>query len=556
MKSDQAEAHPAGAVPPQPPGFRYETGIFLAGLACLLAGVLALPVFPSGDGAVHLYLAHILYLLASHQGGIYGRVYSIRHLVQPYSLHYLWLVGVGSFVSTAVAEKLFVAAILVCNAFGFRALAGRLGSSAPSVSLWILPLLLSWALGSGFFNFCFAAGLMFFAYTLYLRLCPAVRLAPLSLYVLVLLLLVLSHPVPLMMLILLLVGDTVLLLWGRKTLGSRTSFAPQVICLGLALLALVFPLLIADKSSVADSLLRDLRPHLAQLAAIASGDRLSLFFSASPAGILFTIVLVAVAPAGIAISADSGAFGRIRNETASPADRLCLVAVCLLLSTIIFPESMNGSALFADRMVPLLWPMLFAGAAAVPFSPGLRRWSALLATAATVASFTFLLIYLRPIARQQQALAQASVPRDARGLFIAAPPVRRPTQAHLADTLLAWGGARTFAANNDILLNTPWMQLTILPVRETGGGGLLRDTLPGSLSEDPVALGQWLRQRSPASALVMQHADFLLFSAPAASSSAVRSFLPQDSRDWQCNSTGFYAVCTRKTSLPGLDSTQ
>ena len=526
---------------------RANNWLFAAGLLALAACVLALPVFPSGDGPVHIYFSRILFLLASHQGGVYTGVYAIRHLIQPYSLHYFWLIGCGQIVSTAWAEKSFVAAILLVNACGFRFLARQLGS--PAVSLWILPLLLSWALGSGFLNFCFAAGMLFFAYGLYLRVSARLRAGAVAGYSAALFLLVLSHPVPLLVLLLLVAADTLLLAVNRLRTGqSRTlrGLAPQWICLLLACIAFVFPMMIADKASVADSLLRGLRPHAAQLRAIASGDRLSLFFSGSVAGLLFTAVLVALAPAGVFLLARDGAIGRLRAGRSSPADRLCAAALLLLLATIVFPQSMNGSALFADRMVPVLWPFLFVAAAGVPLSRRAWQWSTGAALLTTAASVLFAWMYLLPAARQQQALTLAPVPRGERGLFITAPKVRRPFRAHLADELLGWGGARAFAAHNDVLLNSPWMQLTIVPVRENGAAGLLRDRLPGSLSESPVALGQLLQLRSADAAQALAGADFLLYSDPAATAQAVLAYLPRNSQQWQCTVYGFYAVCLRK----------
>ena len=537
--------------------------LFAAGLLAFVIFVLTLPVFPSGDGPVHIYFSRILFLLASHQAGLYGSVYAIRHLIQPYALHYFWLIGFERIVSIALAEKSFVAAILLVNALGFRFLARQLGAaasaSASTVSLWILPLLLSWSLGSGFLNFCFATGVLFFAYGLYLRVSARLDAGAVAGYAVTLFLLVLSHPVPLLLLLLLLGGDTVLLLWnarsrpfGRGVRGGRKlrGFLPQALCIALACTAFVFPMLIADKASVANSLLRDLRPHLAQVQAIGTGDRLSLFFEASAAGVLFTAMLVALAPVGIALVARSGAARRLRAGEANPADRLCLVALLVLAATIVFPESMNGSALFADRMVPLLWPFLFVSVAAVPLSSKAWRWSTALAMLTAAASLTFAALYLLPAARQQQALTRAPLPRNARGVFFAAPAVRRPFRAHLAGELLAWGGARAFAAHHDVLLNSPWMQLTIVPVRENGRAGLLRDRLPGSLSESPVALGRMLQTNSAQATQALAGADFLLYSDPAASSRAIAQALPSylrgRAREWQCTAGASYAVCLRK----------
>lgn len=555
----QAGRAPRGAVS------SLNTALFVVGLAAVLAIVAALPLFPSGDGPVHIYLSHILYLLAaapaSASAAPYEAVYSIRHLIQPYSLHYFWLIAAEHFVTTAVAEKSFVFAILLVNALGFRMLARQLASasnlqlalqhkaSAGPVSLWILPLLLSWALASGFLNFCFAAGAMFAAYALYLRVAAArqtgaAQAGLITGYTLTLLLLILSHPVPLLLLLGLLFGDTVLLLWQRQR-----GIWP--LGLALAAVAFVFPMLIADKAEVADSLLRDLRPHAAQLLAIVSGDRLSMFFSGNAAGILLTAVLVTLVPATWFLMARHGWLQRLRARHATPSDRLCFSATLLLIATLVFPESMNGSALFADRMVPLLWPLIFVAAASLPLRHKTLRWFSTLALCCTLASVAFAWVYLRPAARQQQALTGAALPEASHGLFFTGQPVRRPFGPHFADTILAWGGARAFAAHDDVLLNTPWMQLTIVPVRERDHAGLLRDTLPGSYSESPSALGQLLQTPSAARTQALAHADFLLFSAPSATTPQVRALLPTyllgDAVGWSCTVQDFYAVCRRNT---------
>jgi hypothetical protein len=532
----------------------WHSGLFWTGLLALVALVFALPVFPSGDGPVHIYFSRILFLLASHQAGVYGSVYSIRHLVQPYCLHYFWLIGCEQFTSPPIAEKSFVAVILLVNALGFRFLARQLGTSAPVVSLWILPLLLSWALGSGFLNFCFAAGVLFIAYGLYLRLAGRLTRSAITGYSAALFVLVLSHPVPLLMLLLLLAGDTTLLLWNVRRTGEGLrwrAFRPQALCLSLACIAFVFPMLIADKASVAGSLLRGLRPHAAQAKAIVSGDRLSLFFGTSVPLVLFTVLLVALLPAAVTLVASNGGGQRLLRGTARPADRLCLIALLLLAATIVFPQSMNGSALFADRMVPLLWPFVLVCAAGVPFSPSISRGSTLLAMLATAASLLFALLYLLPAARQQQALTDAPLPSNAKGLFIAAPLIRRPFGPHLKSELLAWGGARAFAAHNDVLLNSPWMQLTIVPIRENGAAGLLRDHLPGSVSESPVVLDQLLETQNAKASQALAGADFLLYSAPGSTASAVSKALPSHlpAQDWQCTVHDFYAVCRRKGNV-------
>ena len=314
--------------------------LFWTGLLLLVGLVLLLPVFPSGDGPVHIYYSQILSRLAGHQPGVYGQVYFIRHLIQPYSLHYWWLIGVERFVSAAAAEKSFVASILVVNGLGFRFLARTLGRQAPAAPLLILPLLLSWALGSGFLNFCFAAGVLFFAYGFYLRYAGSGSTRMLAGYLAALCLLVLSHPVPLLLLLMLLLCETATLLWCARRQRPQgpgwSSLRSLGRCFVPAAVAFAFPIAIADKASVADSLLRDLRPHMAQMRAISMGYRLSMFAGSEPAAIVFTALLVALAPTAVVLLVRSGGLRRLAEGRAAAADRLCLAALVILLATIFF----------------------------------------------------------------------------------------------------------------------------------------------------------------------------------------------------------------------------
>ena len=524
--------------------------LFHAGLLLLVGFVLLLPVFPSGDGPVHIYYSQILARLASHQAGMYEQVYFIRHLVQPYSLHYWWLIALEHVTTPAVAEKSFVAAILLVTALGFRFLARTLGHGAPAVSLWVLPLLLSWALSSGFLNFCFAQGMLFFAYSFFLRYTQTKTRRELAGYTASLLLLVLSHPVPLLLLLLLLGCELLLLLRERVRHGTQT-LQPVLLCLGLALLAFVFPMLIADKAAVADSLLRDLRPHWAQVRAIVLGYRLSMFSGTGLAGFAFTVLLVLLAPVSLALMVRDGALGRLRRGESLAGARLYAAALAVLLATIIFPASMNGSALFADRMIPLLWPLLLVCAASVPASVQRTRWSTASAVVATTASLGFACLSLLPASRQQAALTAAALPQNKRGLLLTPAPVpHAPPRLALAQQVMTWGGARAFAAHNDILLNSPWMQLTIVPVGERPGADLRRDRLPGELSENPPGLVRTLTAHDETARQALARADFLLYSDASADDAALARVLSAllPASGWQCASHGFYAVCTRASA--------
>ena len=62
-----------------------------------------------------------------------------------------------------LADKLLVCLIFITTAFGFRYLARCLGPSGDLMSLFIIPLLLNWPLGMGFYNYCLAIGMALWA---------------------------------------------------------------------------------------------------------------------------------------------------------------------------------------------------------------------------------------------------------------------------------------------------------------------------------------------------------------------------------------------------------
>ncbi|MHB1958730.1 MAG: hypothetical protein ACYCO5_06835 [Acidobacteriaceae bacterium] len=133
------------------------------GLVAMYCGwVLSLPLFPAQDSPMHLYIASVLSSLLSGSDH-FSTYFYVRHLVTPYSLHYYFLIFFGRIFSFPIADKLLVCAIILCSAFGFRYLARTVGPSGDVMSLFAIPLFLSWALGMGFYNYCLSLGLAFWA---------------------------------------------------------------------------------------------------------------------------------------------------------------------------------------------------------------------------------------------------------------------------------------------------------------------------------------------------------------------------------------------------------
>ena len=525
---------------------RWPDYAFFGALGMVLGYILWLPVFPSGDGPAHLYFASVLASLIEKQPG-YSSFYAVRHLVAPYALHYLALIGLERFVPAAVAEKLFVAIIVANQALSFRFLArcmartsGAPMANASVASLWMVPLLISWSLGAGFFNFCFAVGTMFWALGLWTLLPSAAALAG---FALALGLLVFSHPVPLMVLILFAGADLVLLAIARP--GGRV-LAWRAAAWVMACAAMLGPLSIADKGSTGMSaILPDVRPHWDVLQAIVTGQNLGLISGMAPLKILAQAALVLMVPGAVWLLARG-----MRRRRWTAADRMMLIATGFLFCTWFFPRSLNGSYYFPQRMWDIVWPVILAAAAGAAFSDRLRSRLALGAIALIAVTWTVTVPVLTPVARRQALLGSAPLPEGGHGIYIETDDTVTDWNAGTTYPLYYWAGVRAFAPHHAVLLNSPWMYLTIFPVEQSRRGSLFYDTLPTKDSEHPFALWEELRSGSRYRDEALARADFILYANPLAPDpnpvEEMKPLLREQWPRWACTATGFYALCIKK----------
>ncbi len=590
--------------------------LFLLGVLASVAFVLWLPVFPTGDGPVHLYYADVLWSLVRHQP-VYTSDYAVRHLVAPYLVHYLALVSLEQLVPPPVAEKLFIAIILLTQAFGFRFLARRLGVEAPVACVWMLPLLFSWSLGGGFLNCCFATGVALWAYGVWTLLgeAKAARAAGLLLLAFAgtLGVLVLAHPVPLLVLLLFTAGDMLLGALGRVP-GQRLRWA-QGGAFALTCCAFLAPVLLAQKGQAA-AVVPGIGFHRDVLFELVAGMRLGLFAGldvrtwAGWAAIVARAGLLAIVPGVTVLLARSARAGRrggagedaasddereltrgtsyeIVHETgrawlpwlASPAVRLLVISLGFLAATVFLPRSLNHSYFFPQRLWDIVWLLVLASGAAATLSARarLRLAAGGLVLFGLTAATGF--PALAEIARAQQQLAGARLPAGGRGLFLEPASAEDGHGAATTYPVYAWAGVRAFEASHAILLNSPWLGLTILPVRDSAAPGarpLLDQGLPSIESESPIALTRVLAGTAPRAfgtgasgpgalgpgalgpdrsgdrKAILARADFLLYSNPASLGSAgaaertraaVLALLGAESAAWQCEARSFYAVC-------------
>ena len=517
-------------------------------LVCFEGFLFRLPLLPNGDGPLHIYLSSVFWKLVMHRSPLYEHFYVVRHLVQPYSFHYYFLILLEHMLPPDAAEKAFAGVIWATLALGFRALTRALRAGGAAASLLVFPLLFSWPFAAGFFNFTFACGLLLFALACYTRLGAGGRPLYLAGFVFWLVLLVLAHPIPIMVLIFLIAVDLGLQFYGARR-QRETWHLPrwQVPALALACMAFVFPVLIADKSTIAGSL-EEWRPTL-QIFVMLAGTYVPYFQVHSVLGWIYQALITAIVPTSLLLAYQARRRGRTMQAGMTAVERLLTGTLVFFLLSLFLPPSLNGSAIFAVRMGYIVWLLAAACLACVPVAPAVSRATASLAVAVAVLSLAFATAYLPAIAAQQAALEQAPLPWNARGLFIQPQSGVNGALTHTRWPLSYWDGVRAFTAHDDVLLNTPWMQLTIIPLGENGRAGLMRDVSPNLASESPNFALPWLRAHPAEKEAVLRSSDFILFAdpngAPPRPLAMAHSLLGSVPVNWQCTERDFYAVCVQ-----------
>ena len=522
----------------------------LFGLSLLLECifVLHLPLFPSGDGPLHLYYSRILWSLATHQQQ-YQHYYAIRHLIGVYSIHYFVLLLFEKVVSPARAEELFVVIILANTAFGFRFLAGRLGQNAAVASVWMIPLLLNWPLGAGFFNYCFAAGMLYWALGFWISLPPAGSRVALVGFTAALIMLVFSHPVPLALLLLFQAADlTISLIEERKSNGrlNMGKYSIRLIALALNALAIVLPAMLIQKGNMRYHL-SDFYPHKYLILAMVNGQLIGLFGGNHIVQVIYTEAVLFIVPGVIFVMATQ-LVAHLRDGATTAADRLLMFSVLFLLATFCFPPTLNGSSQNPERFWSLLWPMVLAcGAAGAVRTPTLR-WVSVAGTALIFTTGVLAFRTLLPIARMQSELSQVRLPSGSKGVFLQDWVLGRYPLG-LSYSVFYWSGVRAWVNGNAILLNSPWINQTHLPLEENGHSGLLADYFGWDHVEPPLLLEK-LSVPSAERDITLRKSDFFLFSDPVHRDlylkDTVHAILRNQQNQWSCEYGSYFVLCEKR----------
>ena len=525
---------------------------FLILLAAYCVWILTLPLFPSLDGSLHLYYASVLGSLLSGSKD-FASYYFIRHILPPYALHYYFLIAIAHFFGYVVADKLLVCLIFVIMAFGFRYLARCLGPSGDLMSLFVIPLLLNWPLGMGFYNYCLAIGMALWALGFWYRAVQKRSHRLWLAFLIAVILIVLTHPVPLA-LIYVLVGVDVgwrllrdFLARGTGVASFKASlryFRPDLVYMVLSWATIGYIFLLVDKHKVVANVLEtyDRKTELIKLFKLST---IAMFSGSSSVVIVYRLSLYAILLFSLFL-AWAAAKRQWASRTYSPAAAFLVCTLILTIVIPILPPVINGANYFSQRLVVFVW--IGALAAASDFLGFNRPKETILAASVIVYSVAVLVLanaMIRPVAARISEIETAPIRNvGLTGLTLSLPDA--PITATLDYVPYYWAGARYFRRSHSTLLNGGFLYEPYVPL----GSHIdqLSPQLDAEIQNSPGDAYQLLLRSASARNQIMPHANLLIFTGstqPDELQKIIRELDSSEStRVWTCDSRGWYSACT------------
>jgi hypothetical protein len=453
----------------------YWTGLSLQTAVVVLycAWVLSMPVFPTQDGPLHLYCVEVFRQLLAHKPGIYSQTYYINRYLPPYSLYYYGLIVLGKAMTLQMADKVIACAYFITLPLGLRALVRSVAGSADWAPLLFMPVLLSWPLMMGFVNYCIALGFACFALAAWMRSASRRGLAARIPFLLWIVLILLTHPVPWMFVLAFCffdLGVRLLRYWLAQDRASACeglgdfrsdAIAALVGCLGsLYLLHFRSPLPPSETfvhvplgKRTVDNALDYLRTR-----------GLTLYAGTHGAVALYRLGITVLFVGMLALAIWSGV-RLLRERRWSPWMTWLLFSGGFLIVLPTVPAELNGSYYFAWRLLFILFLCVVVAVSTFVEQPSrLRAVLLAVAVAVSVLNVWLAVRFISPWAQRIVSLRNAPlVATDKPGLVMWPAAAWRPDE--LTFNPEYWAGANYMREHNLVLYNTSWIYIQIIPIK-------------------------------------------------------------------------------------------
>src|SRR3954468_7012568 len=125
--------------------------------------------FPSQDGGAHLYNAHVLASLAGGRAAHYSDIYTLNFTALANWTDHLLLALLTAVVAPVIAEKLLVSGYVIAFAAAARYAAASIRHDQGWVAHLALPLIFTFSVQMGFYNFILCFPLYFLLIGFYWR---------------------------------------------------------------------------------------------------------------------------------------------------------------------------------------------------------------------------------------------------------------------------------------------------------------------------------------------------------------------------------------------------
>lgn len=470
-------------------------GTVLGVLCAVYVGwVLSLPAFTTQDGPMHLYFAHVMLALFSKAPGVYGRFYTIKHLLPPYSAYYYLLIGLSRLVPLLMADKLVICGYMVSFVYGFRYLARAVGPAAEQASLLATMLVLNWPLGMGFVNYCLGVSLALWTLGVWMRAVGQPDISRRILFVVMCLGLVLVHPVPLLAVLGYCGVDLLARFLGKGRFGRVTKADAVSFLFALPTLGYIKLFTIAHPARQTATIQTPfLRQVLENCHMYLRGRGLvffdQLFHHAALPKQLYGLLLTVILPGSVLLGIWQAA--RDRKAHKRNAGWLWLTLTLVLLFALPFiPDDMNASHHFAERLLVLLGVgSLLTMSTFVRIGTAGRVAVALMAvTGATVTLWTADPA-MRSVANEMAGVERSPIAHEGElGIALGDPHMVEEKRLGLAFDPYRWAAVNYIRHNDAVLYGTPWLDLTVIPL------GARQGLATGTLS--PNAIEDWVLLRN------------------------------------------------------------
>ena len=549
---------------------RYLSLLLFILLGAYVCWLLSMPAWPSQDGPVHLYYTRVLGALFSNEPSPFRPYFFIKHLLPPYALYYYALLAFSHFMPLLTADRLVICGYIVSFILGFRYSARALGANFGVTSLLASVLTLNWALGMGFANFCMSLSFGLWAIGLWLRIGKGAEMGKRTGFLALLLLITLTHPVPLLLVLGFCGLDLVCRYFaGRK--GWRTLQTHElrngIVTLALGSLYMIYvkAFTVAHPLEQRTVVVGTFSQHLVRrIKDLLIVKNVEVLYGRWWQIELYRACLGLILVVGLVFAVQQWRRNRAEGVWRA-SDSMMVYAACSFVIMPLLPSDISGAYYFFERLNIMLWitillaasgwspqaESVFSGAAkAQDLNRKVKLASGSAAVFATL--LTALVLHtvdstLRPFADRDYTLANTELPlRGQLAMVLDGDQERKYLWAGPPWDPYFWDTVALLRRNDAIMVNAPWLDSPIIPLAETS-------VIPGSvlsplLANSPLVLGYRLKDTPALRSDVLDKTAVAFFSP--AGKGGRRAVPPMLGPGWSCDAPigAGYRLCSHDGS--------